>query len=254
MTALNLSKTEFIAYLDCPLKYYIIKSLNQGMPYGARGGRDYSEFPEESKDGMFWHEWFELFHDDYFEDIVNDHPAPQGENPRETRIMKMFYEKERERFTKQPSFWFPKAKEHYLESEWLRGEVDRIDQLNEQGDCLLIEYKRNKKQFDEQELLFYACLVNQLEGIICEEDLPIIIREIELYYYQTGETIRRRLLDNEILNFENYMKSIREEIFLPNWVRKEECDMYNTKCKFKRICKFIPETILITNESQEIVK
>lgn len=254
MATFNLNKTEFIAYLDCPLKFYIIKSLNLGILYGSRGDRDYSEFSDESKEGMFWHEWFEEFHDNYFDDINNNQPAPKGETQKETKIMKTFYEKELKQYQKQPEFWHPIATERYLESELLRGEIDRIDQLNEQGDCLLIEYKMSKKQFDEQELLFYACLINQVEGIIDENVFSIRITEIELYYYLTGETIRRKLLEDEVANFENYLKSIREEIFLPNWVRREECDMYNTKCKFKRICKFIPETILITNESQEIVK
>ena len=254
MSAFNLSKTEFIAYLECPLQFYIIRSLNQGIPYGSRGDRDYSEFSDDAKDGMFWHWWFEGFHDKYYEDISNGQPAPAGETQKNTKIMKLFYEKERERFTKQPDFWFPKTTEQYLESENLRGEVDRIDQLNEQGDCLLIEYKKKKNQFDEQELLFYACLINQVDGIISEEESPIQITEVEVYYYLTGETMRRKLMEDEVASFKNYLQSIKEEIFMPNWVRKEECDMRDTNCKFKRICKNIPETLLLSNESQKIVE
>ena len=192
MVTFNLSKTEFIAYLECPLKFYIIKSMNQGMSYGPRGERDYSDFSGESIEGMFWHEWFEVFHNNFYEDISNNKPTPKGRNSRETKIKKMFYEKELERYNKQPEFWHPLATELYLESEWTRGEIDRIDQLNDQGNCLLIEYKKKKSEFDEQELLFYACLINQIGGVIDEGDFPIKITEIEVYYYLTGETIRKK--------------------------------------------------------------
>jgi len=254
MAIFNLSKTEFIAYLECPLKFYIIKSMNQGMAYGPRGERDYSEFPEDSNDGMFWHSWFEVFHDKYFEDISNNKSAPKGKNPRETRIMRRFYERELERYQHQPEFWHPLATELYLKSERIRGEIDRIDQLNDKGECLLIEYKKKKSVFDEQELLFYACLINQIGGVIDERDFPIRITEIEVYYYLTGETIRRKILEDELASFEHYLKSIKEEIFIPNWIRKENCDMLNSKCKFKRVCKCIPKTILISNESQKTVE
>jgi len=254
MATFNLSKTEFIAYLECPLKFYIIKSMNQGMVYGPRGERDYSEFPENSIDGMYLHTWFEMFHDKYFEDISNNKLAPKGRNPRETRIMKMFYKKELERYQQQPEFWHPLATEQYLESERIRGEIDRIDKLNDQGEYLLIEYKSKKSEFDEQELLFYACLINQIDGVIDERDFPIKITEIEVYYYLTGETFRRKILEAELTNFEKYLKSIKEEIFIPNWIRKEDCDMLNSKCKFKIVCKCIPENILISNESQKTVE
>jgi len=229
--------------------------MNQGMPYGSRGERDYSNFHEDSQDGMWWHTWFKVFHEDYFEEIMNEEPAPIDIDPEKTRIIKMFYQKEQERYKKQPEFWKPLVIEIYLESEKYRGEIDRIDQLNDQGDCLLKEYKRNKHDFDEQQLLFYACLINQLKGEFNGINFPVKITEIEVYYYQTGETIRRKLLESEITNFDNYLKSVIDEIYTPNWVKREDCDMMSSNCKFRKICKCIPETLLHSGvESQNTGK
>jgi len=249
MGTFNLSKSEFVAYLECPLKFYIIKSMNQGMPYGSRGERDYSSHPDEAKEGMEWHARFEKFHDRYFDDIRDNEPAPKLKTIRDTKIMKLFYEKEQERYKQQPEFWFPVIIEQYLESDLFRGEFDRINQLNDQRDCLLIEYKRNKKQFDEQELLFYACLINQVGGRIIEGEEPIRITEAELYYYLTGETKRRKITDEELTAFNSYVKAVREEMLQPNWVRKEGCRVLHSECKYAQVCHRIPERVLL-NQSQ----
>jgi len=254
MGTFNLSKTEFIAYLECPMKFYIIKSMNYGISYGSRGERDYSSHRKEAREGMEWHERFEKFHDLYFEDIRNNEPAPKMKKVKDTRILKMFYEKELERYKQQPQYWFPLVTEQYLETEFFRGEIDNINQLNDQRDCLLTEYKRNKKPYDEQELLFYACLIKQLNGRILEDDEQITITEIELYYFLTGETIRRRITEKELAAFENYMKAIRKEMLAPNWTRKEDCLVLHSHCKYARICHCIPENVLLLHQSQKTVK
>jgi len=251
MTDFNLSKTEFIAYLTCPLKFYLIKSGNYNLPYGPRGERDYSSFSAGSQDGMKWHAWLEAFHEKYFEDIRDNNPAPTSEKKKDTEIMGMFYEKEKERYKKQSKYWNPLTTELYLESEHFRGEIDRIDQLNEQGDCLLVEYKRQRKEFDEQELLFYACLINQVGGKIPDVSYLIRVKEIEVYYYETGESYRRKLLDKELTNFELFIKAIREEIFSPNWIRKENCDILSSNCDYREICFRVPDGLLKQAESQK---
>lgn len=251
MVHFNLSKTEFITYLECPLKFYIMKSMNQGMPYGPRGERDYSDFPDDTLEGMKWHAWFEAFHDDYNEDISNNNPAPKGKTSKESHIMKMFYEREIERFQKNREYWKPLATELYLESDYFRGEIDRIDQLNDQGDCLVIEYKRNKSYYDEQELLFYGCLLEQIGGYVQNINFKINVKEIEIYYYETGEIKRRKIQEGELDSFEKYMKSIIDEIYYLNWARKEDCFILDSSCKYKHICNFIPEGLLSTNEPQK---
>ncbi len=165
--------------------------------------------------------------------------------------MKMFFEKELDRYQKHPDFWHPVATEHYLESDSFRGEIDCIDQLNEQVDCLLIEYKRNKNHHDEQELLFYACLLKQIGGFVQKTDYPINIKEIEIYYYETGEIIRRKIQESELDSFEEYMKSIINEIFMPNWIRKENCHILNSTCKFRRVCNCIPDGLLYSGKPQK---
>jgi hypothetical protein len=251
MGAFNLSKTEFIAYLECPMKFYIIKSMNYGLPFGSRGERDYSSHPEEAQESMWWHEYFEKFHDLYFDDIRENEPAPKMKTEKDTRILKMFYEKEQERYKQQPHYWFPLVTEQYLETEHFRGELDRINQLNERRECLLLEYKRNKKPYDEQELLFYACLIKQLNGQILEDEEPINITEIELYYFLTGETMRKKITDKELTAFEDYMQAIRKEMLTPNWVRKEDCLVLHSNCKYARICHCIPEKVRLLNQSQK---
>lgn len=242
MHTFNLSKTEFVAYLQCPLKYYIILSKNYGLLHGPRGERNYSSFPEGAQKGMKWHEWLKSFHEDYEESIMQGAPAPEGETEEDTRIMKYFYEFERERHQTEQPYWKPIAKECYLENEHYRGIIDRIDQLNEQGNYRVVEYKHNKGAYDEQELLFYAYLLHQ-EGDRIEALQPNArVKEIAVYYYETGFKSGREVSKEELVAFGRYLETVKEEMAQGNYVRRQGCT--GMKCNYQPLCERIPEGLL----------
>ncbi|MFX1538448.1 MAG: PD-(D/E)XK nuclease family protein [Promethearchaeota archaeon] len=236
----NLSKTEFKAYLECPLKFYLIKSQNYNLPLGPRGRRDYSQFSSEKQEGMYWHYWFMDFYKTYKEDIKTGAPAPTDELPHKTFIMTAFYQLELKRFRDNPHFWCPLATELYLQSEYYRGTLDRIDLLNTQGDSRVVEYKARPGVFDRDELLFYALLLSQ--KLADEELLQSVtaVKEIAVYYYRLGEFQAERITLKDLQLFEQRLQTIIEEIFQPNWVRKEGCDGHNKDCSYSCICKNIP--------------
>ena len=169
MSSINLSKTEFTAYLECPFKYYLIQDLNRNKPYGPRGKRDYSKFASELQYGMSWHKWLMYFHSNYEDNIISDIYPFEGDKSLEAKLMKQFYEWEKETYAMNHEFWHPIVVEQYLENKHYRGIIDRIDLLNSNGDIRIIEYKSRPGNFDQKELMFYAVLLSQNKETI--EDL-----------------------------------------------------------------------------------
>lgn len=224
---LNISKTEYIAYLECPLKFYIIKSLNQNKPYGPRGERDYDSFPEEAKEGMNWHSWFEEFYENEINVLVRS--TPRGKNTQETKIMEQFFLLEQKRYQENPKYWIPIKKEFYIQTDKYRGQIDRVDQLNEEKEVRIVEYKKRPKALDEQELLFYANLYTEKYP---EEH----VSEIANYYYLKGNYVLKKLTIEMLDRFKEKIVITQEEILKPNWKRAKNCSE-QTKCKFRFICQ-----------------
>ena len=235
----NISKTEFKAYLECPFKFYLIKDLNQGKPYGPRGRRDYSGFSPEAQRGMKWHYWFMDFHENHSKMIIEELPPPTTEKADDNRIIKLFYEVEVERYKKNPNFWLPVKTEWYLQNELYRGQIDRVDQLDKEGRCRVVEYKPTKKQFDEQEVLFYAKLLADELSIVDDNMKLLEVTEVAIYYYETGEFWRKKITQEDLTKFEQFLLTVREEMLTPNWVKKENCYPRKTNCVYRDACEVI---------------
>ena len=65
MTKLNISKTEFTAYLECPLKFYLMKQQNLDPAEGPQSRRDYSHFSKSLGDGLHSHQRLYDFFDEH---------------------------------------------------------------------------------------------------------------------------------------------------------------------------------------------
>jgi len=236
---LNLSKTEFKAYLECPFKFYLIKDLNQGKAYGPRGRRDYSNFSPESKRGMKWHYWFMDFYKNHTKRIIENQPPPTGEKVDENRIIKQFHKVEVKRYNENPEYWLPAEIEWYIQNESCRGIIDRVDQLNKDGNCRVVEYKATKGSYDEQEALFYACLLTNELPIIDDEKILRQVAEIAIYYYDSGEFWRKEITQEDLTKFEQFLQLTREKMLAPNWLKKENCSLRDTFCVYRDVCKLI---------------
>ena len=151
----------------------------------------------------------------------------------------MFFDYELERYQKSRKFWYPLTVEQYLESDQYRGIIDRIDQIDETGACRIIEYKSHPKEFDYEEMMFYALLFTQKKVEL--EFLPknSHLEEIAIYYYKSGNWWNKKIKQREIIEFENYLEKIKSEILKPNWVRSSSCDLQTTSCAFKEACLVI---------------
>jgi hypothetical protein len=236
---LNISKTEFKAYLECPFKFYMIKDLNQNQPPGPRGRRDYSRFSKESQEGMKWHYWFMDFFSNYAERIMLDQPPSEGETAEDTKIINLFYQQELVRYKQNPQNWLPFKVEWYLQNEIYRGTIDRVDMLNKAGDCRIVEYKRRKGVYDEQEVLFYAYLLTKDLPVYENNQLIRKVTEVAVYYYQTGELWSKKIAEADLAVLEKFLVVVREEIMTPNWVKKDECSPRNTHCIYREVCERI---------------
>lgn len=239
MLAFNLSKTEFKAYLECPFKFYLVKDLNQRKPYGPRGRRDYSKFSPESQRGMKWHYWFMDFHKTYSERICDELPPPKGETKDENRIIRLFYEAEKVRYDQNPDYWSPVETEWYLQNDSYRGIIDRVDQLDDNGNCRIVEYKAIKGLFDEKEVLFYANLLSDELPIIDNEKTLQQVTEVAVYYYELGEYWCKEITQEDLLELEQFLQTVRKEILSPNWVKKKNCSQRETHCIFRDACEVI---------------
>ena len=235
----NLSKTEFKAYLKCPFKFYLIKDLNQGKAYGPRGRRDYSNFSPESKRGMKWHYWFMDFYKNHSKRIIENQPPPTGEKVADNRIINQFHKVEVKRYNENPEYWLPVETEWYLQNESCRGIIERVDQLNKDGNCQVVEYKATKGSYDKQEVLFYACLLANELPIIDGERTLRQVTEIAIYYYETGEFWRKEITQENLTKFEQFLQMTREEMLAPNWIKKENCSPRDTNCMYRDVCEVI---------------
>ena len=236
--SLNLSKTEFITYLECPFKFYLMQDLHQNKNHGPRGKRDYSEFSENLQLGMKWHRWLQYFHINYEQDIISG-SCPFDESSDEDVLKKHFFKIELERYNMNPKQWHPFVVEQYLESTKLRGIIDRIDIVGSDSNCRIVEYKSKPREFDKEEMLFYSLLFlkakNSLEYLPAKSQL----QEFAFYYYKLGEWSIESIKEEVIFEFEKKYNSIIEEINNPNWKKRKKCNKKSTNCFFKHICQLI---------------
>jgi len=200
---------------------------------------DFSDYEPFLQDGLEKHHWFQEFYYTYGKDIQNEIIPYLGELGDDENWKNIFLHNEIERFKKNPDYWVPIAVEFFIKDNNTRGKIDRIDQLNKQGHCRIVEYKPYPEEFDEEELLFYACLLSRL---LPTHNLPAItkITEIGVYYYNSGEFYKAKVIPKTIQLFSEFIECIRTDMLNPISIQtKRDCDFNNTKCLYQEICKRI---------------
>ncbi len=233
-----LNKTEFIAYLECPFQFYLIKELHksQGQSKGTINYTDYEGFLQE---GIEKHLWLQLFYENYGTDIQNNFNPQMNVEDRNVPWKKAFLAFEIRRYQQEPDFWEPLAVELYLRTDSLCGKIDRIDQVDKQGHCRVVEYKSLPSEFDEEELLFYSFLLTNQFPI---QELPDItkVSEIGAYYYRSREYYTAKVTADILASFSVHLEEIRTKMMNPNLIKKKkDCDFATTRCLYREICQRI---------------
>ncbi|MHA1364955.1 MAG: PD-(D/E)XK nuclease family protein [Candidatus Heimdallarchaeaceae archaeon] len=233
----KLSKTEFIAYLKCPFLFYLTKELNlnsKSLPRIAFS--DYESFLQE---GIRKHLWLQTFYQKYADKIQNGVYPILPKKEKNKAWKKQYIDFEVNRYEKEPVFWKPIAVELYLDNRNWCGKIDRIDLLNVEGHCRIVEYKSRPNELDEEELLFYAVLLTDL---LPHQKLSAItkVSEIGIYYYSTREFFKAKVTPEIIDIFREYIEEIRKEMLDSKLIKKKkECDFDTTNCLERAICQRI---------------
>ncbi len=234
-----LSKTEFIAYLECPFQFYLLKELHKSKGQ-SKGTLDHTGYERFLQEGIEKHLWLQFFYKKYGANIQNSLYPQMNSKDRSVPWKKAFLDFEVRRYQQTPDFWEPLAVELYLRNESLCGKIDRIDQVDEYGRCRVVEYKSLPGEFDEEELLFYSFLLSNLLPI---PELPNIteVSEIAVYYYKNAEYYSALLTPDSLLSFSDYLERIRVKMLDPYLIRKNKaCDFTTTRCLHHEICQRIP--------------
>ncbi|MGC9777623.1 MAG: PD-(D/E)XK nuclease family protein [Candidatus Heimdallarchaeota archaeon] len=232
-----LSKTEFVAFLKCPFQFYLLKELYK--PTNQKRRNNYSDYEQFLQDGLDNHLWLQNFYKNFSVDIKSN-IDPLLKLPDEADYWKRnFVNFEVKRYKEKNDFWEPVAVEFYLCNDSFCGTIDRIDLLNELGDCRIVEYKSYPSEFDEEELLFYTVLLTNHLPII---DVPNItkVTEFGIYYYKINEFYKAKVTPEIINTFEEYLEKLRTEMLDPSFIKKKKtCDFTNSRCLYREICKRI---------------
>jgi len=233
----KLSKTEFVAYLKCPLLFYLTRELNkktEALPPILLS--DYELFLRK---GIEKHRWLQFFYQKYAAEIQNGNHPKLSEKDKNEPWKKQFTNFEVNRYKDDPKLWEPAAIELYLSKGKYCGKIDRIDELKEKGHCRVVEYKSLPREFDEEELLFYAVLLTELLPV---NELPNItkVSEIGIYYYSTGEFLQAKVTSEIITIFKEFVEGIRIEMLDDKLIKKKDnCDFDTTNCLERDICRRI---------------
>ncbi len=232
-----LSKTGFIAYLECPFQFYLQKELQHHK--GSGGNIDHSGYESFLQRGLEKHKWLECFYQEYGTKIRNDVYPRLDQSDEDAFWKQQFIDFEIKRYVSEPKFWEPVAVEYYLNDGVFCGKIDRIDRISDLGHCRIVEYKSSPKEFDKEELLFYAVLLaSQLPTL----DLPDItkVTELGMYYYSSSEYFSTLITMDNIVTFREYLEEILLEIVNPQSIKKKKrCDFAVTTCLFRHICQRI---------------
>ncbi len=234
----NLSKTEFVAYLECPFQFYLLKELHKSKGQ-SKETIAYTDYEWFLQDGIKKHLWFQFFYKKYGSDIQNNLYPQMNDEDRNVSWKKAFLDFEVRRYQQAPDFWEPLAVELYLRNESLCGKIDRIDRVDKQGHCRVVEYKSLPGEFDEEELLFYSFLLTNQLPI---QELPNIteVSEICVYYYTSREYYTAKVTADILASFNDHLEEIRIKMVNPNLIKKKkDCDIATTRCLYREICQRI---------------
>jgi len=234
----KLNKTEFINYLKCPFLFYLKKELfthsKSSLPR-----INFSDYESFLQVGLEKHLWLQCFYQKYSTDIQSGLYPVLLDKEKYKPMKQQFIAFEVNRYENEPNFWEPISVELFLENEKYCGKIDRIDLINEEGHCCVVEYKSLPSEFDEVELLFYAVLLSDL---LPYQELPGItkVSEIAIYYYTSGELFQAKVTPDIIAEFKEYLNDIRLEMLDAKLIKKKkDCDFDTTNCLERAICQRI---------------
>ncbi len=240
----NLSKTEFTAYLECPIKFYLQKEQNLTTKQGPRGGVNSDFYPPHLSGGMIWHDRLAEFYRNTAKDLL---AGTVSEREVLTHhIYQLFWQRELHRYEVDPSHWFPLAFEYYFSSPTMRGKIDRIDPLGA-TECCLVEYKARPgtSGFLDEELLFYALLASESDDFCRTIGRPVT--RVACYFYRTGEWYTREIVPEELSSFREFLSPLRSEMLTGNWARKHACSLSSHDCSYAVVCTKILDRFLISS-------
>ena len=246
MTKLNISKTEFAAYLECPLKFYLMKQQNQQTSHGPRGGRDNSRYSPRKRVGIDWHKRLNDCFKEYKTEIASGSAPP--DNISVQPILHRFWDCEQHRYAVDSVHWFPLAFEFYLETSSQRGVLDRVDPIDDHN-CCVVEYKSSPMSggFLDEELLFYALLANESKQF--KQRINRTVSQVACYFYTTSEWVTRVITPEVLVEYKVFLKTIYEEMLTGNWIRKLDCSLLREECSFSIVCTKIPHSLLCPEKS-----
>ncbi|TET27864.1 MAG: hypothetical protein E3J70_11080 [Candidatus Heimdallarchaeota archaeon] len=232
-----ISKTEFIAYLECPFQFYLLKSLNKAKEQSKEP--DYSNYEKFLQDGLKKHLWLQKFYENYGTEILNNNHPVLKEPDKKESWKQDFLDFEIKRYKQDTIFWKPIEVEYYLRNDSLCGKIDRIDQIDDQGNCRIVEYKSSPNMHDEAELLFYAFLLTSQLPI---QELPTIskVSEMGVYYYKHNEYYNTQITNEILTSFGINLEEIRVKMMNPRSIKKNrDCDFTFKNCLYREICQRI---------------
>lgn len=192
----------------------------------------------KEQEAILWKQWFKSFHSIYHNCIqFNDNPFQRG---KENTAAKLFYEFEAKRYRENPKFWFPVMHDCFIQNDYYSGKIDRVDQLNEKGDCRVIQYIEENNETIAQELLFSAVLLSHEKERLEWFPEQGQISEIAAYNIFTGEFQAEKISERDIIFYESKLYETIKAILRPTMKKKINCENSVSQCPFKEICKRMP--------------
>ncbi|RLI71155.1 MAG: hypothetical protein DRP02_05570 [Candidatus Gerdarchaeota archaeon] len=238
---LNLSKTEFFYYLECPRKFRLHRLLNpvpskSTFMSTTRATTNYflRHYEKQSLRGILYHSFFENFHKQYWNRITEPKPP---EELMEDQIKCLFWQYQQKKYFTSPDYWIPYRTEVRLMTEHQRGVIDCVELCDDKYGLRIIDYKARPSTQDLQELLFYANLMNVFRENKEEEWIEYDVVEVGCYYYLSGEERVYEIKQKDLLAFTNLLQRIIEEISRESFPgEKTPCK----DCRLNELCKLIP--------------
>ncbi|MFW9923217.1 MAG: PD-(D/E)XK nuclease family protein [Candidatus Thorarchaeota archaeon] len=234
---LNLSKTEYLYYLQCPRKFHIHRILNplsdkMAFLNSKRTTSSYflRNYDEKKIRGIIDHSFFETFHRRYYDKITDPEPP---EEIASNQIKLLFWKYQQKKYLANPDYWIPYKTELRLMTEKQRGIIDSLELCSDGKGLRIIDYKSKPHKNDKLSLIFYANLFNAFRIENKEIDLlSFRIKEIGCYYYEISEEIIYNMKQIELIQFQDSLNKILLNISKEKFPSDSKC----IRCKYFDIC------------------
>ena len=241
---LNLSKTEFLYYLECPQKFRIHRILNP-IPYKTtfmntrRKTSNYilRNYSGKNIDGIINHSFFDTFHKKYWNRITESEPPDEIAS---NQIKLLYWQYQQKKYFDDPEHWIPFQMELRLMTERQRGIIDCVEVCSDKNGLRIIDYKSKPHSTDKQALLFYANLLNEYRIENWDYDnLLYNSAEMSCYYYVSGEERIYTLREQDLVVFKELLSNIFDEISNEEFTFKTTCFNcdYLDICQIQRRCQ-----------------